>query len=103
MKINFCILLTFLLAFAFGNTQSTTEDVKVKTNNTVSVSKNNKQVDVKNTVSSVDENVAILIDASQVKESIVRSNSDIRLYLNFLRNVDNLNVLFPKMNKVVKA
>ncbi|PLB20706.1 hypothetical protein [Mariniflexile rhizosphaerae] len=103
MKTNVYILLIFLLAFSFGNAQSTTEVVKVETNNTVSVSENDKQVTVENTVSTVNVNEAILIDASEVKESIARSSSDIRLYFNRLRNIDNLNLLFPKINKEVKA
>ncbi len=103
MKTNVYILLIFLLAFSFGNAQSTTEVVKVETNNTVSVSENDKEVTVENTVSTVNVNEAILIDASEVKESIARSSSDIRLYFNRLRNIDNLNLLFPKINKEVKA
>lgn len=103
MKTNVYILLIFLLAFSFGNAQSTTKVVKVETNNTVSVSENDKEVTVENTVNTVNVNEAILIDASEVKESIARSSSDIRLYFNRLRNIDNLNLLFPKINKEVKA
>lgn len=102
MKTNVYILLFFLLAFSFGNAQSATEVVKVETNNTVSVFENDKQVTVENTVNTVNENEAILIDASEVKESIARS-SDIKLYFNRLRNIDNLNLLFPKINKAAKA
>ncbi|MFG6687185.1 hypothetical protein ACGK9U_11410 [Mariniflexile sp. HNIBRBA6329] len=95
MKTNFYILIIFLLTFSFGNAQSSTETVKVEINNTVSVTEDTKEVSV--------ENEAILIEASEVKESIARSNSDIKLYFNRLRNVDNLNLLFPKINKAVKA
>ncbi|MDO7171515.1 hypothetical protein [Mariniflexile sp. AS56] len=101
MKTNFYILLIFLLAFSFGNAQSTTEVVTVEISNTVSVSEDDKQVTVE-TVTNI-ENEAVLIDASQVKESVARTNSDIKLYLNHVRNVDNLDLLFPKMNKAVKA
>ena len=94
MKTNFYILIIFLLAFSFGNAQSSIEVVKVETTNAFSVSNNNKEVTIENT---------ILIDASEVKESIARSNSDIKLYFNRLRNVDNLNLLFPKINKAEKA
>jgi hypothetical protein len=103
MKANIYILLIFLLAFSFGNAQSTTEVVKVETNNTVSVSEDDKQVTVENTVNTVNENDVILIEASEIKESIARSSSDIKLYFNRLRNIDNLNLLFPKINKEVKA
>ncbi|MBP0903894.1 hypothetical protein ACFSKN_05465 [Mariniflexile gromovii] len=102
MKTNFYILIIFLLAFSFGNAQNTTETVNVEINNTVSVSEDSKQVTVENATTTTSENEAILIDASDLKESIARS-SDIRLYFNRLRNVDNLNLLFPKINKPFKA
>lgn len=95
MKTNFYILIIFLLAFSFGNAQSATEIVKVEIINTVSVSEDVKEVTV--------ENEIILINASEVKEAIARSNSDIKLYFNRLRNVDNLNLLFPTKNKANKA
>lgn len=95
MKTNFYILIIFLLAFSFGNAQSVTETVKVEVTNTVSVSEEVKEVTV--------ENEVILINASEVKEAIARSNSDIKLYFNRLRNVDNLNLLFPTKNKANKA
>ena len=103
MKTNFYILLIFLLAFTFGNAQSTTEVVNNEINNTVSVSEDNKQVTVETTTNTVNENEVMLIKASEVKESVARSSSDIRIYFNRLRNVDNLNLLFPKMNKDLKA
>lgn len=103
MKTNFYILLIFLLAFTFGNAQSTTDVVNNEINNTVSVSEDDNKVTVETTTNTVNENEAILIDATEVKESIARSNSDIKIYFNRLRNVDNLNLLFPKMNKAVKA
>ena len=92
MKTNFYLLLIFLLAFTFGNAQSTTETVKVEINNTVSVSE---------TATNTTEEM--LIDASEIKESIARSTSDIKIYFNRLRNVDNLNLLFPKINNPIKA
>ena len=101
MKTNFYIVLTFLLAFSFGNAQSTTEPVKVETNTTVSVSENNKQLTVETTTTNATE--VILIDASEIKETIARGTSDIKLYFNRLRNVDNLNLLFHKINKAVKS
>jgi len=103
MKTNLYILLIFLLAFSFGNAQSASEVVKVEINNTVSVSQVDKQVTVETSTNTVNENEVILINASEVKESIARSSSDIKIYFNRIRNVDNLNLLFPKMNKAVKA
>jgi hypothetical protein len=98
MKPTFYIVLTFMLAFSFGNAQSSTEPVNAHANTTVTVSESHKQQTVETTT-----NAVILIDASEVKETIARSTSDIKLYFNRLRNVDNLDLLFPKINKAVKA
>ena len=94
MKTNLYIALIFLFTFAFGTAQSTADVVKVEINKTVSV---------ENTTTIKNKTKVILINASEVKESIARSSSDIRLYFNRLRNVDNLSLLFPKINKAVKA
>ena len=103
MKTNLYILLIFLLAFTFGNAQSTTEVVNNEINNTVSVSQVDKQVTIETSTNTVNENEVILINASEVKESVARSSSDIRIYFNRLRNIDNLNLLFPEINKALKA
>ena len=104
MKTNFYILLILLLSFSIGNAQSTSETVKVVNDNIISVSQNDDiTVTVQTTTNTVIENEILLIDASELKESIARSNSDIKIYFNRLRNVDNLNLLFPKINKAVKA
>lgn len=104
MKTNFYILLILLLSFSIGNAQSTSETVKVENDNIISVSQNDDiTVTVQTTTNTVIENEILLIDASELKESIARSNSDIKIYFNRLRNVDNLNLLFPKINKAVKA
>ncbi|WP_372753296.1 hypothetical protein [Mariniflexile sp.] len=103
MKTNLYILIIFLLAFTFGNAQSTTETVNNEVINIVSVSDDNKEVTVENATINTNENEVILMDASVVKEAVARSSSDIKIYFNRLRNVDNLNLLFPKMNKAVKA
>ncbi|WNH12880.1 hypothetical protein [Thalassobellus suaedae] len=105
MKTNFYILLILLLSFSFANAQSTSEVVKVETNDTVTVSNNDSQliVTVENSTVEVSENEVLLIDASQLKRSIARSSSDIRIYLNRVRNVDNIKLVFPKINKAIKA
>ncbi|MFI1743493.1 hypothetical protein [Thalassobellus sediminis] len=105
MKTNLYILLILLLSFSFGNAQSTLEVVKVDTNDTVSVSNNDNKVivAVEESTDVVNENEVLLIDASQLKESIARSSSDIRIYLNRERKVDNLKLVFPKINKAIKA
>ena len=107
MKTNLYILLVLLFTFSFGNAQSTTE---VKANNEINivehVSNDKKEINVKSEVNVSKEesnNEILLIDAAQLKETVARGTSDIRLYFNRLRNVDNLNMLFPKINKAQKA
>jgi len=105
MKTNFYILLILLLSFSFANAQSTSEVAKVETNDTVSVSKKDKQVvvTVEKSAQEQNENEVLLIDATQLKESIARSSSDIRIFLNRERKVGNIKLVFPKINKAIKA
>jgi hypothetical protein len=96
------IILILILTATFVNAQSNVVSFET-INNTVSVSEVNDETtaDV-NTVNEVNENEAVLIDAEKVKESVARS-SDIRIYLNRERNVNNINLLFPNMNKQKSA
>ncbi|GAA3618746.1 hypothetical protein [Flavivirga jejuensis] len=105
MKANIYILLILLLSFSFGNAQSTTEITKKAPNKVILVSVNNETVTAttNNLVETVKENDVLLIDATELKESIARSTSDIRLYFNRIRNVENIKLLFPKMNKIIKV
>lgn len=100
MKTNIYILLILLLSFSFGVAQSNTETNKMKSNNVISVPVNGEDVIV--AIETVKENDTLLIDAKELKESMART-SDIRLYLNRVRNVENIKLLFPKINKAVKA
>jgi len=86
-------LLILLLAFSFGNAQSNSY-VEIETNKTISVSIEDD---------SVKENDTLLIDTTELKKSVARSSSDIRIYLNRKRNVGNISFVFPKINKAVKA
>lgn len=105
MKINFHILLILLLAFSFGNAQSEKTSIEIDSNSLISVSEMNNEVAVAfNNILNVERKEdSLLIDASEVKESIVRTNSDIRIYFNRERKVDNIKMLFPEINKAVKA
>ncbi len=103
MKTNFYILLTLLLITSIGNAQS--ETVEVKVNNVISVSEMNDDVLV-DTVSIENEKEAVLlINGTELKEAIARTNSDIRIYLNRVneKKVDNIKLLFPQINKASKA
>ncbi|WP_027138892.1 hypothetical protein [Gaetbulibacter saemankumensis] len=94
MKTNFYILIIFLLTVSFAGAQNKVEVVNNENVKAVSVSNNNENTEI---------NEAVLIDAKELKESIAKSASDIRIYLNRVRKVDNLNLLFPKIHKAAKA
>ncbi len=91
MKTNLYILIVFFLTVALGNAQDAEKVVTVETAKTVTV-ENNDTV-----------NNDLLIDAAELKETVARSSSDIRIYLNKERKVSNIALVFPKINKAVKA
>lgn len=95
MKTNFYILLVLLLSFSLGNAQSNSEVVNREITNTVSVSNDDDN--------KVKENDSLLINVNELKGSIARTNSDIRIYLNRERKAGNISFVFPKINKAVKA
>ncbi len=101
MKTNIYIVSILLLSFSFGNAQSTTETIKKDDNKVVSVSVEDTMNPVE-VVEDVKENDVQLINAEALKETIART-SDIRRYFNRVRNVDNLKLLFPKMNTLKRA
>ncbi|WP_100612544.1 hypothetical protein [Confluentibacter lentus] len=96
MKTNY-ILLILLLTFSFASAQENAEVKKIES--TVMVSQNNEDVTLNvtatETVSTIKEDVTT--------EATIARNSDIKIYLNRLRNVENIDLLFPKINKTVKA
>ena len=103
MKTNFYILLTLLLTFSIGNAQSTSEVVAIETNKTISVSAEAEIATVITVVNTIKENDSLLIDASELNETIARSSSDIRVYLNRKRKVSNINLVFKGINKATRA
>ncbi|MDO7138704.1 hypothetical protein [Algibacter lectus] len=99
MKTNFIILLILLLTVSVGNAQSVdSENVAVKTSEIVSVEDTEKRV----TVDTVDEDNT-LIDTVEFEAILARTTSDIRSYLNRERNISNIGLLFPTIEKRVKA
>ena len=93
MKSNFLLLIVVMLTFSIGNAQSTELNRAVKSSKTISVvGENDNQI-----------KESLLIDASKLKTTISRSSSDIRIYLNRKRNVGNISLVFPTINKAVKA
>ncbi|PWH83007.1 hypothetical protein DIS18_00160 [Algibacter marinivivus] len=103
MKTNFYILLILLLTFSFGNAQSTSTVVEIETNKTISVSLEDEIATVIAEVNTIKENDSLLIDATKVNETIARSSSDIRVYLNRKRKVSNIGLVFQGINKAVRA
>lgn len=103
MKTNFYILLILLLTFSFGNAQSTSQVVEIETNKTISVSNEDEIISVIAEVKTMVENDSLLIDASKVNETIARSSSDIRIYLNRKRKVSNFNLVFQEKYKAIRA
>ncbi|WP_298550686.1 hypothetical protein [uncultured Algibacter sp.] len=103
MKTNFYILLILLLSFSFGNAQSTTEVVSIETNKTISFSNGDDIATVIAAVNTIKENDSLLIDAAKVNETIARSSSDIRIYLNRKRKVSNIKLVFKEISSSARA
>ena len=96
MKTKFYIFLILLLSFSFANAQDQTSSNEIQAS--IVLEDDNTTVDVSNTIESNTTNEEVLIETSLDQKEIAR-NSDIRTYLNKLRNVDNINLLFPKIFK----
>lgn len=103
MKTNIYILLILLLSFSLGNAQSTPAVVEVENNKTISFSNGDDIATVISAINTIKNIDSLLIDASEVNETIARSSSDIRIYLNRKRKVSNINLLFKEMNKATRA
>ena len=101
MKTNYFILLILLFSFSLANAQSTVVTLEEDATELNSITDNNETVNKSTTTET--ENEVILEDAETVIETIARSRSDIKIYFNQLNNVDNLNLLFPKINKAKTA
>ena len=102
MKTNFYILLILLLSFSFANAQETTitvvEELTIIENNVENSNSeiSNEVLNSENTETIVNKNKE---ESNETNEVIVKSSSDIRIYLNKVRNVQNINLLFPKVYK----
>ncbi len=87
MKTNFYILLILLLSFSVANAQEDSKEVKVVTVN---------EITVNNSVSENANEVSTSLNNESQSVEVIAGNSDIRIYLNQIRNVQNINLLFPK-------
>lgn len=91
MKTNFYIIIFFLLSFSYANAQEKAALKAVSVNelhvNMVSLTVQDSIESVKNENSESNDKV------------IARGASDIRILLNRDRNLENINLLFPKIYK----
>lgn len=83
MKTNFYILFIFLLSFSAISAQ-----------NEVKLDKQETKVAFSQAKAS-----AVIIDTVKIKATIAKSSSDIRIFLNRERKVENIKLVFPKINK----
>ena len=93
MKTNFYIILFFLLSFSYANAQEKAATIKVVTVN---------ELHVNNTVSLTTQDSIALVAIKNTGangKTIARSFSDFRILLNRDRNLENINLLFPKIYK----
>ena len=92
MKLNFYILLILLFSFSVANAQESS--IEIINNVNISISEITTEVSTTQTnETTVNENKEL-----NTNEVIAR-DSDIRIYLNQKRNVQNINLLFPEFNK----
>lgn len=92
------ILVIFLVSFSYSNAQDNSGAKKIESN--VIVSENIEDISL--TANSSDSELTVK-EVKTTESSLVRTNSDIRIYLNRVRNVENIDLLFPKLNIRLKA
>lgn len=80
------ILLILLFSVTFASAQDSCETKKSESQTVV-----------------VNEGVDVNINNDVINEDVLVRASDIKIYLNFVRNVENIDLLFPKTNKIVKV
>ena len=100
MKTNFYIFLILILSFSFANAQESTlnvvEELSIIENNV-----ENSDLELSKEVSNSQNTETTVNNKKEesTNEVIVKSSSDIRIYFNKVRNVENINLLFPKVYK----
>lgn len=99
MKTNFYIFLIVLLSFSVANAQEKTTAVKVVTVNELTVN----TIVLKTTPVLSTAQGSVSAEAKENSEStnevVAKAASDIRIYLNRERNLENIDLLFPKIYK----
>ena len=107
MKNVICLLSISFFAFLSGNAQSENHSFESQVNKVISVFEASKQpVNAYNNFVKAQLKINLDLPVSRSLKSeqrLVRTKSDIRIYLTRikLKRVDNINLLFPKINKPV--
>jgi division protein CdvB (Snf7/Vps24/ESCRT-III family) len=98
-------LLILLLSFIVANAQEQTSELKVVTVNELNVNTISSEITIEfsNNIQEAQTNVIENKESNTTNEVIARSSSDIKIYLNRVRNVQNINLLFPKIYKEIVA
>lgn len=99
MKTNIYILLILLLSFSIANAQEKTASAKAATVNELNV--NTLVLKAAPIVSAIQntDSANLNEDTKSTTQVIARSASDIRIFLNRERNLENIDLLFPKIYK----
>jgi len=98
MKTNLYILLILLLSFSAANAQESSTEVTVITVNEINV--NNPVSEITKEVSTTENNETTINENEETNNvEVIARYSDIKIYLNQIRKVQNINLLFPKFNK----
>ncbi|MBU2951624.1 hypothetical protein KO493_13030 [Tamlana agarivorans] len=93
MKINFYFILIFLFFGSVVNAQSTDVPSKAETTALYTEGKNSLSM-----VNELTENKIVMLDELDIKMSIARLESDIKLYYKRQKKISNISLVFPKMN-----
>ncbi|MDO6759074.1 hypothetical protein Q4566_02580 [Tamlana sp. 2_MG-2023] len=93
MKINFYFILIFLFFGSVVNAQDTDAPLKGETTENYSERANTLIM-----VNELTENKIVMLDELDIKMSLARLESDIKLYYKRQKKISNISLVFPKMN-----
>ena len=94
MKTNYYLVLVLLLSFSLASAQDNAVEKTPESSVVVS------EIPQETLIDSVEVEAS---ETNATENDLARTNSDIKIYLNRLRNEGTINLLFPKINKVKTA
>ena len=94
MKTNYYLVLVLLLSFSLASAQDNVVEKTLESSVVISETVQEEAI----VINEVKET-----EATVIENDLARTNSDIKIYLNRLRNEGTINLLFPKINKVKTA